>query len=54
MAADPIHQFQIKKLFTLGEIGGVEIAFTNSAAFMLAAVAVTAGLCRAVFNRSPR
>jgi F-type H+-transporting ATPase subunit a len=43
MAADPIHQFQIKKLVTLGEIGGVEIAFTNSAAFMLAAVAVTAG-----------
>jgi F-type H+-transporting ATPase subunit a len=43
MAADPIHQFQIKKLFTLGEIGGVEIAFTNSAAFMFAAVAVTAG-----------
>jgi F-type H+-transporting ATPase subunit a len=43
MAADPIHQFQIKNLFTLGEIGGVEIAFTNSAAFMLAAVAVTAG-----------
>jgi F-type H+-transporting ATPase subunit a len=43
MAADPIQQFQIKKLFTLGEIGGVEIAFTNSAAFMLAAVAVTAG-----------
>ena len=43
MAADPIHQFQIKKLFTFGEIGGVEIAFTNSAVFMLAAVAVTAG-----------
>jgi F-type H+-transporting ATPase subunit a len=43
MAADPIQQFQIKKLLTLGEIGGVEIAFTNSAAFMLAAVAVTAG-----------
>ncbi|MEX2128401.1 MAG: F0F1 ATP synthase subunit A [Xanthobacteraceae bacterium] len=43
MAADPIHQFQIKNIATLGEIGGVEIAFTNSAAFMLAAVAVTAG-----------
>jgi F-type H+-transporting ATPase subunit a len=43
MAADPIHQFQIKKLVPLGEIGGVEIAFTNSAAFMLAAVVVTAG-----------
>jgi F-type H+-transporting ATPase subunit a len=43
MAADPIQQFQIKKLVTIGEIGGVEIAFTNSAAFMLAAVALTAG-----------
>ncbi|MEX0591599.1 MAG: F0F1 ATP synthase subunit A, partial [Xanthobacteraceae bacterium] len=43
MAADPIHQFQIKNIATLGEIGGVEIAFTNSAAFMLAAVAITAG-----------
>jgi F-type H+-transporting ATPase subunit a len=43
MAADPIKQFEIKNLFTLGEIGGVEIAFTNSAAFMLAAVAFTAG-----------
>jgi F-type H+-transporting ATPase subunit a len=43
MAADPIHQFQIKNIATIGEIGGVEIAFTNSAAFMLAAVAFTAG-----------
>jgi F-type H+-transporting ATPase subunit a len=43
MAADPIAQFQIKKIVTLGNIGGVEIAFTNSAAFMLAAVAVTVG-----------
>ena len=43
MATDPIHQFEIKNLVTLGEIGGVEIAFTNSAAFMLAAVVFTAG-----------
>ncbi len=43
MAADPISQFQIKKIATLGNIGGVEIAFTNSAAFMLAAVVVTVG-----------
>jgi F-type H+-transporting ATPase subunit a len=43
MAADPIAQFEIKNLVTFGEIGGVEIAFTNSAAFMLAAVAFTAG-----------
>ena len=32
--ADPIHQFEIKKLLTFGEIGGHEIAFTNSALFM--------------------
>ena len=34
MAADPIHQFEIQKLATLGHIGGHEIAFTNSALFM--------------------
>ncbi|GGE34828.1 ATP synthase subunit a [Agaricicola taiwanensis] len=37
--ADPIHQFEIKNLVPLGEIGGVPIAFTNSAAFMVATVA---------------
>src|SRR6201995_1297735 len=40
MAPDPIHQFQITKLFTLGHIGGQEIAFTNSSAYMFLAVAV--------------
>src|ERR1700750_3191634 len=40
MAADPIHQFQITKLFTLGHIGGQEIAFTNSSAYMFGAVAI--------------
>jgi F-type H+-transporting ATPase subunit a len=42
MAADPIHQFEIHKLFTLGNIGGHEIAFTNSSAYMFAAVGVVA------------
>jgi F-type H+-transporting ATPase subunit a len=32
---DPIHQFEIKSLFPIAHIGGVEIAFTNSALFML-------------------
>jgi F-type H+-transporting ATPase subunit a len=32
--ADPIHQFEITKLVTLGNVGGHEIAFTNSALFM--------------------
>jgi len=36
---DPIHQFNIVKYFTLGHIAGREIAFTNSALFMLIAVA---------------
>jgi len=34
MAADPISQFQVKNLVTFGEVGGHEIAFTNSALFM--------------------
>jgi F-type H+-transporting ATPase subunit a len=32
--ADPIHQFEINKLVTLGKIGAHEIAFTNSSLFM--------------------
>src|SRR5262249_38647909 len=32
---DPIHQFEIKNLFPIARIGGIEIAFTNSAFFML-------------------
>src|SRR6202048_162951 len=40
MAADPIYQFQIIKLFTIGHIGGQEIAFTNSSAYMFLSVAV--------------
>jgi len=38
--ADPIHQFEIHKIFTLGHIGNQEIAFTNSSAYMFATVAV--------------
>jgi F-type H+-transporting ATPase subunit a len=40
MAVDPIHQFRIVDLFPVAKIGHTEIAFTNSAAFMLAAVVV--------------
>ncbi len=40
MANDPIHQFQIAKLVPI-EIGGMDFSFTNSAAFMVATVAVT-------------
>jgi F-type H+-transporting ATPase subunit a len=42
---DPIHQFQIINLFSFGKIGDADIAFTNSALFMLiAVVALTAFL----------
>jgi F-type H+-transporting ATPase subunit a len=41
---DPIHQFQIKNLFPIAHIGGTEIAFTNSALFMLIAVLLIAFL----------
>jgi F-type H+-transporting ATPase subunit a len=42
MAVDPIHQFQIVDLFPIAKIGNTEIAFTNSAAYMVVAVAVIA------------
>jgi F-type H+-transporting ATPase subunit a len=35
---DPIHQFEIKRLFSLGQFGNWEIAFTNSALIMFIAV----------------
>ncbi|MFN3655701.1 MAG: F0F1 ATP synthase subunit A [Pseudolabrys sp.] len=38
--ADPIHQFQIVNLFPIAKVGNAEIAFTNSAAYMVAAVVV--------------
>ena len=37
---DPIHQFELKPIFSLGRIGGTEIVFTNAALYMLAAVGV--------------
>lgn len=37
---DPIHQFQIHKIVELGQPGGIELAFTNSAAFMFGIVAL--------------
>jgi F-type H+-transporting ATPase subunit a len=40
MATDPIEQFHIINLFPIVKIGHTEIVFTNSAAFMLAAVVV--------------
>ena len=41
---DPIHQFEIKNFFTLMRLGGHEIAFTNSALFMLIALALISAL----------
>ncbi len=35
---DPIHQFEIKSFLPIFRIGGAEIAFTNSALFMLLAL----------------
>jgi len=41
---DPIHQFEIKNLFPIIRIGGTEIAFTNSALFMLIGIALIFGV----------
>jgi F-type H+-transporting ATPase subunit a len=40
MTLDPIHQFNIDNLFTIGHIGRYTIYFTNSSAYMLVTVAV--------------
>ena len=40
MANDPIHQFQIARLIPI-EVGGVDLSFTNSAAFMVATAVAT-------------
>jgi F-type H+-transporting ATPase subunit a len=42
MAADPIHQFQIQNLLPLFKIGSADIHFTNSAAFMIVSVVLSA------------
>jgi F-type H+-transporting ATPase subunit a len=53
MAADPIHQFRIIDLFPVAKVGHTEIAFTNSAAFMLVAVVgITAFLVIGIAKRS--
>ena len=44
MTLDPIHQFHIVNLFKIGQIGDHAIYFTNSSAYMLLAVVITAVL----------
>ncbi len=51
--ADPVQQFEIVKLFPVAKIGGQEIAFTNSAAFMvLAVVGITGFLLTSTARRA--
>jgi F-type H+-transporting ATPase subunit a len=35
MTLDPIHQFNVNTIFTIGHVGGTTIAFTNASAYML-------------------
>ena len=49
---DPIHQFGINPIFDFGTIGGVHIAFTNSALFMAIAVLLISALL--IFGTKPR
>src|ERR1700693_6124118 len=42
--ADPIHQFEINDLYPVVKIAGQQIHFTNSAFYMVLAVALTAAL----------
>ena len=38
--ADPIHQFELKPIASLGRVGNTEIVFTQSGLYMIAAVAL--------------
>jgi len=40
MKIDPIHQFNIEPLFTIGHIGNQTIAVTNSSLYMFLSVAL--------------
>ncbi|MBD8893040.1 F0F1 ATP synthase subunit A [Roseibium litorale] len=51
MANDPIHQFQIHKLFPI-EVGGMDFSFTNSSLFM--ALTVAAASAFLIFSTSGR
>lgn len=51
MANDPIHQFQISKLFPL-EVAGYDISFTNSSLFMVATVVAATGFLVAASSSS--
>ena len=44
MKADPFHQFEIKKLIEI-KLLGIDVSFTNSAAFMLLAVGIIIFIC---------
>ncbi|MEP2706879.1 MAG: F0F1 ATP synthase subunit A [Roseibium sp.] len=51
MANDPIHQFQIQKIFPI-EVGGMDFSFTNSSLFMVATVAAASAFL--IFTTSGR
>lgn len=43
MANDPLHQFEIQRIVPI-EVAGIDISFTNSSAWMLAATGIAAAL----------
>jgi len=49
---DPIEQFSIQKIFTIGHIGNQEIAFTNASAYMFGTVAIISLLMIAGVSRN--
>jgi len=51
VANDPIHQFQIQKIFPI-EVGGMDFSFTNSSLFMVLTVAATSAFL--IFSTSGR
>src|SRR5919108_608054 len=52
MKIDPIHQFNIEPLFTIGHIGNQTIAFTNSSLYMFICISNLIGIIPYTFTVS--
>lgn len=48
--ADPLHQFEIRKIIPL-EIGGVDLSFTNSSLWMMIGIIVSSGFIAVAMGR---
>lgn len=52
MANDPMQQFEIKKIFDLPKVGGVDISFTNSSLYMVISIVLVIAFLALTLKKS--